>query len=80
MSNRGQYEIFCHLLVEARQKKGFKQSDLAGKLGRHQSYISKYETGERRLDVIEFLDVCYALSIKPESILKQMRSGKDKEE
>jgi len=73
MPNRGQYEIFCRLLIETRHKKKLKQSDLAKKLGKHQSYISKYETGERRLDVIEFLEVCSALSVKPETILKQIK-------
>ncbi|MDR2925467.1 MAG: helix-turn-helix domain-containing protein [Azoarcus sp.] len=35
-----------------------------------QSYVSKYESGERRLDVVEFLDVCKVLGIKSISILR----------
>jgi transcriptional regulator with XRE-family HTH domain len=53
------------LLREARLERGLKQADLAAKLGLPQSYISKYESGERRLDVIEFIDLCKALEVDP---------------
>lgn len=39
------------------------------RLGRPQSFVSKYETGERRLDVIEFLEVADALTLDPASII-----------
>ena len=42
------------LLTEARSNAGLKQLDVAGRLGRPQSFVSKYEGGERRLDVVEF--------------------------
>ena len=56
-----QYLRFCELLVEARRNAGLTQEDLARRLGRPQSYVSKYENGERRLDVVEFLEVMHAL-------------------
>ena len=52
---------------------GMTQSQLAARLGRPQSFVSKYERGERRLDVVEFLEVADALEIKPASILGQLR-------
>lgn len=60
------------LLREARLEKGLKQADLAAKLGVPQSYISKYESGERRLDVIEFIDLCEALGIDPAIIFSSL--------
>jgi transcriptional regulator with XRE-family HTH domain len=39
------------------------QADLAAKLTRPQSFVSKYESGERRLDAVEFLEVCKALGV-----------------
>lgn len=60
------------LLVEAREKRGLTQADVASRLGRPQSFVSKYERGERRLDVIEFLEVAEALEVSPVSILKQL--------
>ena len=48
-------------LVGAREKAGFTQQQLADKLGKHQSFVAKYEGGERRIDVIEFLHIARAL-------------------
>ena len=59
------YERFRLLLVEARQTAQLTQVGLAKKLARPQSYVSKYERGERRLDVVEFLDVAQALNVDP---------------
>jgi transcriptional regulator with XRE-family HTH domain len=72
MPKRDLYEVFQKSLVEARQAQSLTQTDVAVRLGKPQSYVSKYETGERRLDVIEFLEVCHALSIKPLPILKKL--------
>lgn len=50
------------LLREARQESGLSQVELAKKLNRPQSYVSKYENGERRLDIIELRAVCLSLN------------------
>jgi transcriptional regulator with XRE-family HTH domain len=47
-------------LVNARERAGFTQQQLADKLGKHQSFVAKYEGGERRIDVIEFLHIARA--------------------
>lgn len=77
MSNTTRYELFQKALAEARQEKGITQSDVATRLGKPQSFVSKYESGERRLDVIEFLEVCEALSTSPQSILRKVRPQSD---
>ena len=46
--------------------------DLAGKLGRMQSYVSKFERGERRLDIIEFLEIAEALGIDVLRFIEQL--------
>jgi transcriptional regulator with XRE-family HTH domain len=51
------------LLREARIKAGLKQSELANRLGVHQQFVSKYETGERRLDVGAVLEICGVLDL-----------------
>jgi transcriptional regulator with XRE-family HTH domain len=66
------YKQFRLLLVEAREKAGLSQSQLAGKLSRPQSFVSKYECGERRLDVIEFEQIAHALEIDPIRFLKKL--------
>jgi len=59
-------------LRAARKSARLTQTELAFKLGRRQQFVSKYESGERRLDVIEFLDVATALGLTTESLLQQV--------
>ena len=51
------------LLRGVRVEAGLTQSELASRLDRDQTFVSKYETGERRLDILELRDVCRALSV-----------------
>ena len=66
------YARFRELLIEAREGACLTQWQLAERLSRPQSYVSKFERGERRLDVVEFLDVARALSIDPLNLLRQL--------
>ena len=59
-------ECFRELLKETRIAKNLTQMDMAARLGLPQSYVSKYETGERRLDFVETALVCEALGISIE--------------
>lgn len=52
-------------LVEARGTAGLTQEAVAKALNRPQSFVAKYEGGERRLDVIELIEVCEVLGINP---------------
>lgn len=52
------------LLIHARRSAGLTQVELAEKLGRNQSFVSIYETGQRRIDVVEFATICDALGVK----------------
>ncbi len=79
MARDTRYEHFQGALTEARQKNNLTQQEVASRIGKPQSYISKYESGERRLDVVEFLDVCKALGVKPISILRGLDTD-DQEE
>jgi transcriptional regulator with XRE-family HTH domain len=69
------YQRLCELLVDARKARGLSQDALAEKLGYVQTVVSKYERGERRLDVIEFLDVAEALGIDPHKVIRQLQSA-----
>jgi transcriptional regulator with XRE-family HTH domain len=74
------YETFRKELVAAREAAELTQTQLAAKLSRPQSFVSKYERGERRLDVIEYLEVAEALGIDPvrfvRKILQRSKSSK----
>lgn len=68
------HQRFLAQLVSLRKAKGLTQAQLADKLGRPQSFVAKYEGAERRLDVLEFLDVTAALDADPCEILSSLRS------
>lgn len=58
----------------ARREAGITQMELSRALGKPQSFVSKYESGERRLDVIEFITICEALGIAPTKIIKRLEA------
>jgi transcriptional regulator with XRE-family HTH domain len=60
-----QYQIFLRLLRDLRLQAGVTQDMLAKWLGNTQTFISKVERGERRLDIVEFVEVCEALGVDP---------------
>lgn len=66
----GRYNALRSALIEARQARGLKQIELAAALGRPQSYVSNYERGERRLDIVEFVEIAHALGADPIVLLK----------
>jgi transcriptional regulator with XRE-family HTH domain len=72
------YEQFCRSLVAARKAAGMTQAELAAKLRLPQSFVSKYERGERRLDVVEFLRVTEILGADPHAVLDTIRPPQTK--
>ena len=60
------------LLVQSRLDANLTQQQLADKLGRPQSFIAKYEGGERRLDVVEFIEVCENIGVDAAKLIKQL--------
>ncbi len=68
-------KFFLKLILNARKRNGFTQKKLADILKKNQSYISKYENGDRRLDVIEFLDVAHAMNINPVEIISDLEKA-----
>ena len=69
-TNTPEYQEFLKRLKAARKRLKVTQKSLATSLGVHQPYVSKYENGERRLDVVEFLNVAQAIGIRPMHILE----------
>jgi transcriptional regulator with XRE-family HTH domain len=62
------YSKFCEILIKYRNERGLTQIQLAEILGKPQSFVSKYETGERRLDFIEVLELAEILQFEVENL------------
>lgn len=64
--------------MEERKRAGITQEELAKKLDRPQSFISKVENGERRIDVVEFLVLARHLGSDPYALLRRVESKRGK--
>jgi transcriptional regulator with XRE-family HTH domain len=70
-----QYRIFLSLLRTARVEAGLTQADLAKRIGESQSFVSKVERGERRLDVVELRAFCSALNVQFPKFMKGLHDS-----
>ncbi|OXM72992.1 MULTISPECIES: helix-turn-helix domain-containing protein [Amycolatopsis] len=69
-----EYQQLCRLLRELRQEAGLTQVQVSERLGVPQSFVSKYETGERRLDVVELRHIATALNTSLHEVLTHLES------
>ncbi|MGB8510744.1 MAG: helix-turn-helix transcriptional regulator [Pyrinomonadaceae bacterium] len=67
-----EYEAFLHSLISARKTAGMTQQEVADRLNKPQSFVSKYERRERRLDVVEFVKIAKAIGINPCRIVREI--------
>ncbi|CEG06950.1 transcriptional regulator, y4mF family [Afipia felis] len=70
-----EYARLISLLVTARKAADMTQQVLAGKLRRPQSFVAKYENGERRIDLVEFVAIAEALGADPVRLLRDFMAG-----
>lgn len=59
-------------LVEKREAAGITQTELAERLGQYQSFVARLESGQRRVDVVELLDLAEILKFDPHSALHHL--------
>jgi len=65
-------KIVGESLARARNRAGFTQQQLAGKLAKPQSFVSAYERGQRRIDVLELNVIAQALGVDPVKIFREI--------
>jgi transcriptional regulator with XRE-family HTH domain len=70
------YGVTVRLLVRARKEAGLTQDQLAQRIGQRQTFVSKLELGERRLDVAEFMQVSRAIGADPYKLLREAESAR----
>jgi transcriptional regulator with XRE-family HTH domain len=82
---RHEYDIFRRCMIAARKEAQLTQESLAKSLQKPQSFVAKYENGERRLDVVEFIIITRVIGADPFSILRKIEqqiseaSGEEKQ-
>lgn len=69
------YRTIVEALITTRKAAGVRQVELASRLGKPQSFVSKYENGERQLDVAEFVVIAQALDADPVMLLSRCIEG-----
>ena len=72
------YRILLDRIAKARRAAGITQAELAKKLNRPQSFVSKIESGERRIDVIEFLQLAKYIGFDPCTLMQELIQTKRK--
>jgi hypothetical protein len=70
-----EYERLIALLVAVRKKAEIRQQALAKKLDKPQSFVAKYEGGERRIDLIEFIAIVRAVGDDPVKLFREFVAG-----
>lgn len=68
------YRLFTQMLIQERCDKRITQTQLARMLKKPQSYVSKYENGERRLDIVEFLEIADCIGIDAAEFIKKLQA------
>jgi transcriptional regulator with XRE-family HTH domain len=68
----GAHKHLVRTLKDARKKSGLKQDELAARLGRERTLISLIETGQRRVDVLEFYAIAKALGLEPTELFEAL--------
>ena len=72
------YRQFLKLLIEVRKDAGVTQEQLARRLNRPQSFVSKCENGERRVDIVELMEILQSIGVEPIPFIKRIvRSTSD---
>ena len=66
------HKALIALLVERREAASLTQTELASKLGEYQSFVARLESGQRRVDVVEFLELASVLNFDPHELLDRL--------
>ena len=68
-----QHRALIDFLIQQREKRSMTQSDLADALGEYQSFVARLESGQRRIDVVEFLRLAEVLKYDAGDVLKSLQ-------
>jgi transcriptional regulator with XRE-family HTH domain len=64
------HKFLVNLIISKREAAGLTQAQLAEKLGEYQSFVARLESGQRRIDIVEFLDFASTLGFDPAKAIR----------
>ena len=67
-----EHRVVGAVLAEFRAQARFRQQDLAAKLGKPQSFVSAYESGQRRVDVLELARIASAMGLDAREVFAEI--------
>lgn len=70
------HKALIDLLIAKREEAGLTQTELAARLGEYQSFVARIESGQRRIDVVELLELGSALRFDPVEVIQTMKKVK----
>lgn len=73
----GKHKYLVRKITEEREKAGLLQTDVAQRLSCFQSRIARLESGDRRIDVIEYLEIAKAIGFDPIELLREIQGITD---
>ena len=74
--NSRRHKSLVDLLVKRREVVGMTQAELAARLGQYQSFVARLESGQRRIDVVEFLELSEILGFDAVQAIKTIKARK----
>ena len=69
------YQTLIDCLISARKQAKLTQADIAHQLGKPQSYIAKIEGKDRKIDILEYVELCEVLKIQPSETIKLIENS-----
>ncbi len=66
------HEALIALIVKTRKRAGLTQTEVAKRLRQYQSYVARIESGQRRIDVVEFLEIAEAIGLDPRDAIRRL--------
>ena len=69
------YRRIVERLIQARKDAGVTQAELGRRIGQRQTFVSKVELLERRIDVAEFIEICRAIPTNPSTLIREAEGG-----
>lgn len=73
-----QHKALIAFLIAGREAAGLTQTELATRLGEYQSFVARLESGQRRIDVIEFIKLSHALGFDVGKAITSIQGGQSK--